>query len=95
MKRGESDITDLCISCHDRATKHDICKDVINRPLRFPPCIPSPSNNLILRVWGSCTALLDEVPEEYICLQHEGEENLIKQLVSISPNQIILQTIGL
>lgn len=61
---------------------------------RFPTIL-SPFTNLILRVWASFTALLDEVLVEHSCLQYGGEENLIKQLVSISPDQIILQTIGL
>lgn len=77
------------------ATKHVTCEEIINKPQRFQPCISSPFNNLISRAWASFTALLDEVLVEYTCMQHEGEENLIKQLVSISPNQIILQTIGL
>lgn len=77
------------------ATKHVTCEEIMNKPLRFGACISSPFDNLISRVWASFTALLDEVLVEYTCMQHEGEENLIKQLVSISPNQIILQTIGL
>lgn len=85
----------MCISYSDWATKHDICEAIVNRCLRFQPCIPSPSNNLISRAQASFTSLLDEVLVEHTCLQHEGEENLIKQLVSISPDQIILQTIGL
>lgn len=60
-----------------------------------PLTTPGPLSDLIWREWASFSALLDELLEEHTCLQYEGEENLIKQLVSISPDQIILQTIGL